>query len=234
MKQIPILFSTEMVKAILEGRKTQTRRVVTGKHLDILNHMGKEEFNALTCHKGVPGDVLWVRENYRVIGWDFEDQEETFVQYTDGTKRKVCLFEDHEKHSDFLLKIVDKMQSKCEPTINEEEECVSWSAEQIDKFMPWKPSIHMPKATARIWLEITNVRVERLHDISEDDAKEEGVEKSSANIEFYRNYVDEGWELPTATQSFFSLWHSINGIESWKANPWAWVIEFKRIEKPKA
>lgn len=74
----------------------------------------------------------------------------------------------------------------------------------------WKPSIHMPKAAARIWLEVTNVRAERLQDISEEDAKAEGIE----------SWID-------AIDNFKQLWQSINGQENWEANPWVWVVEFK-------
>lgn len=104
----------------------------------------------------------------------------------------------------------------------------------------WKPSIFMPKEAARIFLRITDVRVERLQDISEEDAKAEGVKL--AGVEWNPNgYFD--YMLPksrlnqriltTAKRSYQSLWESINGAGSWEANPWVWVISFERVEKPK-
>lgn len=230
-----------MVKAILEGRKTQTRRTLKQQAIRIHPTEGwpGSSTGEVKCPYGKRGDVLWVRETWRVISWDFEDQEETIVQYADGTKRKVCLHEDSEKNSDFLLKLLDKMQTKCEPTINEEQEHISWSAEQVDKFMPWKPSIHMPKAAARIWLEITNVRVERLQDITDSDSMAEGI--CEYNDGTFKNYftqrglrTKDGVECLLPKGSFSSLWTAINGLNSWDTNPWVWVIEFKRIEKPKA
>lgn len=98
----------------------------------------------------------------------------------------------------------------------------------------WKPSIHMPKAACRIFLRITNVRVERLQDISESDAISEGVEKQFTPLfqEWrYKDYfnINSDWRSPIS--SFQSLWASINGIESWDNNPWVWVVEFERIVK---
>lgn len=92
----------------------------------------------------------------------------------------------------------------------------------------WKPSIHMPKSAARIWLRIANVRVERLQDISREDARAEGIEPIN-NTQFI-NYVD-GTTTYNERTSFYSLWESINGKESLSSNPWVWVIEFERIEK---
>lgn len=102
----------------------------------------------------------------------------------------------------------------------------------------WKPSIHMPKDAARIWLRINNVRVERLNDISEEDAIKEGIEELKSNgIPHYRNYgkqlvAKEFNFFCSPVNSFRSLWESINGENSWNNNPWVWVIEFEGIEKP--
>jgi len=102
----------------------------------------------------------------------------------------------------------------------------------ISTIIPWKPSIHMPREASRITLEIINIRVERLHDISEEDAKAEGVEKTEFG---YKNYDNSypvsdfiGGETD-ALRSFQSLWRTIYGKESWENNPWVWVIEFKQI-----
>jgi hypothetical protein len=95
----------------------------------------------------------------------------------------------------------------------------------------WKPSIHMPKRAARIWLRITNVRVERLMDIKREDAKAEGIKIDSITGTKFHNYVD-GTTTYNERTSFYSLWESINGKESLDSNPWVWVVEFQRIEKP--
>lgn len=96
----------------------------------------------------------------------------------------------------------------------------------------WKPSIFMPKDASRIWLKITNVSVERLQDITNKDAMSEGIESIDHGVH-WRNYVPS--EISCfihPMHSFESLWTSINGEDSWNANPWVWVIEFERIEKP--
>jgi hypothetical protein len=94
----------------------------------------------------------------------------------------------------------------------------------------WKPSIFMPKAACRIFLEITDVKVERLQDISEEDAINEGVELLPNNR--YKYYLSEYFDCINAVHSFQTLWKSINGAESWEANPFVWAIEFKQITKP--
>lgn len=105
----------------------------------------------------------------------------------------------------------------------------------VDK---WIPSIHMPKDEARIWLRITNVRVEPLWSISEDDALSEGIEEihPAPFVIRYKNYLDTKKQaiLKDPTLSFRTLWESINGADGWYANPWVWVVEFERIEKPKS
>ena len=187
-----------MVKAILDGRKTQTRRVVkphphptwtanyesrvrSGRQIDdnfiagSVLHRPSER-----CPYGKPGDVLWVRETFCFDG-------ENYIFKPNGKPYR------------------------------------------------WKPSIHMPKAAARIWLEITNVRVERLQDISNRDAMREGVESIDHGVH-WRNYVkDEISCFIHPRHSFESLWKSINGSNwnrDWSLNPFVWVVEFKRIERP--
>lgn len=187
MKSRPILFSTPMVQAILEGRKTQTRRVVKPQLNDslYLSRDGNAEYNQGTivkCPFGQVGDVLWVRETFRPKGHSFPIGEHFEYKAT--------------------------AQADGNP---------------IDE--PWKPSIFMPKDAARIWLKITNVRVERLNDISAEDSQKEGITWNQG----------EEWEAKyqnAYSYKFKMLWESINGEESWKQNPWVWVIEFERIEKP--
>jgi hypothetical protein len=262
-KEIPILFSTPMVQAILEGRKTQTRRIMKPQPV-----VGENEWKwvgtrpkakrasgaisawgpnvspsdcfvlAGSCPCGRPGDLLWVRETWRPINWD-ADEGTVNVEYKDRFTHEVEMFaHDLSKVDDFITKLADKMDKKCEPTVNEEEEYFSYTKEQIDKFMPWKPSIHMPKAAARIWLEVVSVKVERLQDISRDDSIAEGVSHfnhgygGSPQGVWYNDYEHGGGHTMGPYQSFRGLWKTINGPESWKANPWVWVVEFRKIEKP--
>lgn len=97
--------------------------------------------------------------------------------------------------------------------------------------VPWRPSIHMPRAASRITLEVTGVRVERLRDISEADAIAEGIERSGECN--WRDYGDPHNDFTSARRSYRSLWDQINGDGAWAANPWVWVVEFKRVEAPR-
>lgn len=181
MKERPILFSAPMVRAILDGRKNQTRRALNpqpdgGIQFNpctphgVLNGKG----DTLICKFGKRGDRLWVRET-----WSQHPQFADIAFRADGEE-----FEDSDGFT-WILK--------------------------------WKPSIHMPRWASRIMLEITNVRVERLRDIGEDDAIAEGV--SLSNFPMIPIY------------EYKELWESLNGKGSWDLNPWVWVIEFKRIKK---
>lgn len=215
-----------MVQAILAGRKTQTRRVVKG-----FDHVKSENllFSAavvpkfqfkhkltnyewyINCPYGKPGDVLWVRETWaRAIGSE---------QVT--TSEKATAVEISPERF-----IVFKADSK-EQTHPEHPE---WGKKR------WKPSIHMPKDAARIWLRITRVRVERLQSITEQGAISEGIHQTFIADKrsdcAWKNYLNNGHGSLQPVQSFESLWQSINGSDSWKDNPWVWVIEFERIEKP--
>ncbi len=214
MKHIPILFSTDMVQAIIDGRKTQTRRT---KGLEKINerpdkwhyvHMVIEDKDYLSarfhdtsdlisipCPYGKIGDVLWVRESFQ-------------------------------KRTDRALELgFDRYYYKAGW-----EGCTDGG---------WKPSIHMPKTACRIWLQITDIRVERVQDISKEDAQAEGVEMGfcydtvlNKDLVTYKNYLTGKHIWMGAQLSFRTLWESINGEQSWKANPWVWVISFKQINKP--
>jgi hypothetical protein len=206
IKEHPILFSTPMVQAILEGRKTMTRRIVSKSGL-------LEEYNKVTLDRDVEvcdpdeygdysdtkilkglcavfdegewnvkckydiGDILWVRET-------------SASTISSGPSNKIT-----------------RWYKADNPVIPERV-----------KFK-WKPSIFMPKGFCRIFLEITGIMVERLQDITEGDALKEGIDQSKCSGD---------WENPPSCV-FTELWESINGKESWEENPWVWVIEFKRI-----
>lgn len=186
-KERPILFQTEMVKAILEGRKTMTRRIIKPQPND--NWETEEGESILKyCPYGEIGDVLWVRETFSI-----NNLFANGIKYT----YKADLSEDVN-----LLK--------------------------------WKPSIFMPKEACRIWLQIADIKTERLQDISEEDAIKEGVEKlikfgQPAGYKDYLNVPEIGFT--TAKESFRTLWISINGEESWNQNPWVWCVSFKRLAK---
>ena len=207
MKERPILFSAPMVRAILDGRKTQTRRVV--KNIPWLPDVnpnfsqarpfvnagrwrmaGSAEMTTdFYCPFGQPGDRLWVRETFG----HFERNDQ--------------------------LKAGDEIFYRAD-------------GESVD-LEPWRPSIHMPRWACRIELEITAVRVERLQDISEADALAEGAFKAPASgriSDSYATMAIAGIWYATATKWFGNLWRQINGEESWDENPWVWVVEFKRVQ----
>jgi len=198
----PILFSTQMVKAILEGRKTQTRRIIKPQppetvmnpvHLanDVLSPSGysfiSDEFGEIPIKsKYKTEDILWVRET-----WVWEGE----TKYTDIQQIGWFFYK-----ADF----------------NEGEGPTKW-----------KPSIFMPKEAARIFLEVTNVRVEKVQDISEEDAMSEGI-----NLPNYAEQAIKDVKYPEPSEIFMELWDSINGKKyPWSSNPWVFVYEFKKIEK---
>lgn len=212
MKARPILFSAEMVRALLDGRKTQTRRALKSQPLDILpmegDKAGREwiileerepqpKGKVIRCRFGVRGDLLWVRETYREH--DSTDQNGRTVEYRADRPEYV-------KRND-------------DPSA-----------------INWRPSIHMPRWASRLTLRITNIRVERLQDISEEDAIAEGVEFETADPPFY--YVPGVWphsitavEIEDgAVRSYGKLWNHINGAGAWEANPWVWAITFDVIK----
>lgn len=204
MKERPILFSGAMVRAILNGRKTQTRRVLKGLALSWLDEfMFTPEFvadpdNAM-CPFGVPGDRLWVRE--------------TWLQEYDPITVK----------SYFPPRALYKA--------TESRHCVQFDGDgfaEINKDgtekSPWRPSIFMPRWASRITLEITKVRVERLQEISEEDCLAEGCPDALGS-----EYCIDGMSCRKAW--YADLWDSINGKNHpWASNPWVWVIEFQRKE----
>lgn len=186
-KERPILFSAEMVRAILDGRKTQTRRTVKLNQAGRVQR-GKQQWHiddpnaALACPYGQPGDRLWVRETWAPGA--------TQTMYRAG----------------------------CSP-------------DYLPPDGKWRPSIHIPRWASRITLEITGVRVERLQDISEDDARDEGIEDGGCLNCGEREPCECSSPVPDARDSFAHLWQSINGPDSWDVNPWVWVVEFRRAKQ---
>lgn len=210
MSEKPILFNTEMVRAILDGRKSCTRRVVKGyipKDAQF-GYTGFTPNGAISC-RGIfetsqseyrekffplpyqPGDILYVRETWYkgaeryMYRADYSDTERFYR-----------------------------------------------GGEEIE--IKWHPSIHMPKAAARIWLKVTDVRAERLQEITEDGAKSEGAIDSRG---FILSPDNEYNRMHTAREHFAEIWNGTlkkSDLDryGWDANPWVWVIEFERCEKP--
>jgi hypothetical protein len=196
----PILFKGEMVRAILDDTKTQTRRVVKGIALEWLaSGMFNPEYVASDenhlCPYGKLGDRLWVRET-----WSAPHRY------------------DHLGPSNIPVQGVS----------------IHYAATEERGGLRWRPSIHMPRWASRITLEITGVRVERLQDISEADAIAEGIENNRAldpaGSCHWRHYAREHTGISCPIGSYQTLWESINGADSWNANPWVWVVEFKRAQ----
>ena len=215
MKERPILFSAPMIRAILEGRKTQTRRVVKPTNGHTIEQIistpdSLAAFIRHRCPYGQPGDRLWVREAFRFL--------DSFDGDSPATVGARCLAAGYPK--------------PWAPTQYEADGCRdNWmhvgTPPSPGSATPGKlrPGIHMPRWASRINLEITAVRVERLNDISEADAMAEGVtvgeDRSFA-------YAERGMKYEPHREAFEHLWESINGPRSWAADPWVWVVEFKR------
>lgn len=229
----PILFSTDMVRAILEGRKTQTRRL-----------------NGLKYINEIPN--AWFQVGIRETGRFWDSTKEACpnplsIKYgfskvaRPSNSESVYINCPYGKPGDFLW--VREAWRLTQPYGPEDYhfgyksgDFSSWEAsEKFDFSTPdiWKPSIHMPFEAARIFLRIKSVRVERLQDITEIDAFAEGIQTLEPN-EAYYDYKKQAGSYATARGSFTSLWEKINGESSWNANPWVWVIEFERISKEEA
>lgn len=224
MKERPILFTGPMVRAILEGRKTVTRRVVKPQP-DFLGSMvdPNTPFKTLdaglhariTCPYGEPGDRLWVRETWHVgkphdktapadiLAPLLAEGRGITVLYTAGGWQSVG------------------PAGREEPIYPDYQPLPDWAGKG-------RPSIHMPRWACRILLEITAVRVERLQDISEEQALAEGVRGEPCD-HARQACADIGCWGDTAKGAFGFLWESLNGEGSWAENPWVWVVEFKRV-----
>jgi len=210
MKSRPILFSGAMIRAILGGSKTQTRRVLKGMALDWIStptgfdpQFIADAGNRL-CPYGQTGDQLWVRETWGAR-FSHADFGAVALHWNDlrGPLKK------YRTHQNLALYAMSADGQYCGG---------------------WIPSIHMPRWASRITLEITGVRVERLQDISEADAMAEGCTKNHNGYFWGGPHPESGLkQLATAQSAYQDLWESINGPGSWDVNPWVWVIEFRRL-----
>lgn len=229
MKEHGMIFNGEMVRAILDGRKTQTRRPVKFPVLD--KNLGCElagnelagelsAGNYLNSAFGKPGDRVWVRETWGVVSHELD--EDGRIQPWTPNRPATAIHEmpfGNGYYSGYAIYAADGD--------------FTWGDDDgyEDGRSCWKPSIHMPRAASRILLEITDVRVERLNAISEEDATAEGVPPAGSLLPDYPGtFLTPKGDFATAKVAFQRLWESIYGEESWKANGWVWVISFKRVE----
>jgi hypothetical protein len=221
MKERPILFSGPMVRAILAGTKTQTRRVVTHewthgfekKRKFVRASDAKDDFVAFsepyTSIGGEPvwfyswGNCRWLRCPHGMPGQKLWVRE-TWAYERDGTG---C-----PDDTGILYRATDP----------------GWDDEETG--LRWRPSIFMPRSASRILLEITDVRVERLQEISEADARSEGITDGGCLNCGNSEPCGCPDPSPDARDAFAWLWQSINGSHSWHANPWVWVVSFKRLQ----
>lgn len=247
MKERGMIFNGEMVRALLDGRKTQTRRIMKpqpgpcprGGHwwpsnvFKTMLHVEEEMQNDKggwgglvgdACPFGDVGDRIWVRETWATLGNEdgcCVDWEGNLCKGDERSAARIYRASCEQRPGDYgLWSIPDDAYWK--PHTKEH------------KFEgAWRPSIHMPRWASRITLEITDVRVERLNAISEEDAEAEGIDMEALydSQDCYDCIADHNMTgRPTVTGAFKYLWESIYGEESWKANSWVWVIEFKRVE----
>lgn len=209
MKERGMIFNGEMTRAILDGRKTQTRRPVKfpvhDKNLGCElagNELAGElsAGNYLNSAFGKPGDRIWVREAFRV--------------HSRATDVATLVYKASERNS-WTEQTHRVPAAVCNKPATPEK---------------WTPSLHMPRWASRILLEITDVRVERLNAISEEDARAEGIIDGGCLNCGEPEPCGCANPEPDATDAFAYLWQSIYGQENWNANPWVWVIEFKRVE----
>ncbi|WP_395490861.1 morphogenetic protein [Cedecea davisae] len=199
MKERGMIFNAEMVRAILDGLKTQTRRIMKPQPEKIEPedecgepgywipfHAGRTMVRngdmPIACPYGYVGERIWVRETFSTVP-------------------------DHDE------------PAGCS--------AILYAADGNWPYGKWTPSIHMPRWASRITLEITGVRAERLNDISQEDAQAEGMELTGWRPTY--SDPDSGGDYETPYDNFAALWESIYGEESWQANPWVWVIEFRVV-----
>ncbi|MBM9576264.1 hypothetical protein JWG45_03765 [Leptospira sp. 201903070] len=245
-EELPILFNDQMICAILEGRKSQTRRI---SGLEVLNknpnewefvepsfshtHNGvrtsvllinkkTEESVFVDCPYGTKRSLLWVRESWRIGAWNVSKKSLAFDYRANDFARKEW------------IEISDK--TMFERLIQQSQNDAFKAGLSGDQYQwepgespcRWRPSIHMPRVASRLILEIKNIRVERLVTLSEEDALAEGVEIDSEECDHVRySCSDIGCLGQTYKSGFAKLWIELHGQSAWSINPWVWVIEFE-------
>lgn len=209
VKERPILFSAPMIRAILraENPKTQTRRILlpsdipTGvRTLRWENQTAEELSHVARCKYGQPGDRLWVREKHVLLDRD---------GWIDPAKPRDAMISGRRNGVGYADWEHDPDSERCRKELG----------------YKWRPSIHMPRWASRILLEITEVRVQRLQDITREDAIAEGIDPDATGNHEVANR--------TSVENFSVLWDSINAKRvPWTSNPWVWALTFKRLEQP--
>lgn len=227
----PMLFSTPMVQAILAGNKTMTRRVVKTKYSNTDIEWRETKYGKILVEKknDVPPPEIIKEENgiittrrhlvpYREITCPYGKPGD--IIWVRETWQKVSTYPEPDCFGKYLYKSMG------------------------DTPETWKPSIFMPKDACRLFLMITDVKVERLQDISKKDAIAEGIEPDPIGDGLFKNYLSSyhanmkekkrfsNYSYISASESFKSLWMSINGEENWNSNPWVWCISFEKTDKP--
>ncbi len=198
MRERPIIFSAPMVRAILAGSKTQTRRVIRKpERFTNIRECG------FCCKIGQPGDRLWVRETWQAD--PIIDDTWASTAWSGCKDSRIADLPERFRHPRY----------------------VNFRADWLHGEIRWRPAIHMPHWASRITLKVTDVRVERLQAISESDAVAEGLSRSSDGFAWH--VEDDRHRAADPRESYASLWETINGAGSWDANPWVWVVEFKRL-----
>lgn len=240
VRERPILFAGEMIRAVLDGRKTQTRRILTNRNSECscawndldwstvyvdpglgggayLKVSGPDDaFHRVYCRYAI-GDRLRVRETWKYADWT-EDGYPFIAYQADNSSR---LIENYP--SEWAERVSDTWSALSDPS--------NYRIDNRAADRRWRPSIHMPLWASRLTLEITGVRVERLREISEADARAEGVEPLHVTA------VARGPNPFYYRDEFSSLWDSLNakregGAYAWDRNPWVWVIEFRKSDSP--
>lgn len=216
-----MIFNAEMVRALLAGRKTQTRRPIKWRQTRATEIAEREDGSKWPwsedaenvcdywhpCPFGAVGDRIWVRETWQVIH-DYIDENGIVDERR------------------FARSIPRQRGNYWHPVYEEH----FGNESREDRGFPWRPSIHMPRWASRITLVITDVRVERLNSISEEDARAEGIIDGGCVNCGESEPCGCAHPQPDATDAFAYLWQSIYGHENWNANPFVWVIQFERVE----
>jgi hypothetical protein len=235
MTERPILFSAPMVKAILAGTKTQTRRVLKPQPMADGYYEGEVRCQNVPAgarfvatavggaairtdfaeHRFAPGDTLWVREAFIPDApvdddaWSWDTAPMSGTEWV-GCGRPIYAVPEKFRTPDHVIYKADPKWSDCE----------NWR---------WRPSIHMPRWASRITLRVTAVKVERLCSISDEDVKAEGIRQTlNGSWSAVDNYPPMAANTPVG--GFYRLWTSISGAASWEANPWVSCISFERVK----
>lgn len=238
MKQTPILMSPDLAQKAHLGLKTVTRRPIKGidsaweikdtaddgRQTLFVHPSGVQK--VVRCPYGGPGDLLWVRENWKLIGWDWEDCVRK-IMWSDGSEGWMDEAEDFDP--DWLVRETNRIEKSRgveiirDPGGDEEKDRFKFDG----KDLPWRPNIFLPKWAARTWLKIVSVRAERVQDITNDDAFfREGIEANERE----RRLMSDPYR-----QAFRRVWNQLYDQpgETWAANPWVWVIHYEKTEAPR-